>query len=287
MKKQENMKKYYDIIIDLKGIDEFKEMLNRLHNFYIKNDALPDIKLRNYLLISKRGGGITTLVKTFAEYLNAAKAIEFCGTVKSFEFKLEYIAPELYFSELTRLNNAISGFAGYNRFYKGIICININEWLDHIGESHFMKFLNYISSNNDKLLAIFCIHSDTKNKLEAVESVLASHLRIDSLTLRFPDENELVELMESQYIQDKGFSFTEDAKTLLSETIKEIASENQFNGFKSIVQLSNDILFNIITTDWGGNKHISADMLSCYSKDSNYVKRTKTRIGSELTIGFG
>jgi len=286
--RRETMEKCFDSIMELKGADEFKAMVKRLDIFLKNKEAysLTDVSLPNYLWVARRGGGISTLVKTFAEYLYAARAIEFCGTVKSFEFKLDYIAPETFFSELTRLDNTISGFAGHNRFYKGVSCINIDEWLEHTNEDHFTKLLNYISSNSEKLLVIFCILNDDKNVIGAVESALSSHIRFESLSLRFPDSNELVELVESRHIQDKGFTLTRSAKTLLRETIEEIAAGKNFNGFKSISQLANDILYNILTTDFGDSKHISADMLSCCGKDSNYVKRARSQIGVKKVIGF-
>ena len=284
MNREKKIEECFNDIMELKGNDEFKEMIKRLHIFlenkktYSWTAALP-----NLLLMVKRGGGITTVVNAFAEYLYAAKAIEFSGKVKFIEFKLDYVSPESFFSELTRLNNVILDFAGHNLFYKGVVCINIDEWLQHINDAHFMKFLNYIASNNDKLLVILYIHSDAKNIIDNIEAVISSQIRLETLKLRFPDVNELIELVESWHKLDNGFTLTKDAKILLTETIKEISTGEHFYGFKSIVQLYNDISYNILTSDLNGKKIISADMLSCFGKDSKYVKRAKVRI---CTIGF-
>jgi len=91
-------------------------MVKRLHIFLQNKKAysLTDISLPNYLWNVKQGGGLTTLVTVFAKYLNEAKAIEFCSMVKAFEFKLEYLPPETFFSEITRLDNTISSLAGHN-----------------------------------------------------------------------------------------------------------------------------------------------------------------------------
>jgi len=187
---------------------------------------------------------------------------------------------------LTRLNSMISSFAGHNRFYRGVISININEWIDHTGEDHFTKFLNFIASNNDKWLVVFNISTENKKSIENVETTLSSYLRIETLRLRFPEKAELVELMESQYMQDKEISFIECAKILVSEAIDEISAGKQFNGFKSIIQLTNDILFHIYSTNEGNKKNISAEMISCFSKDSCYIKRAKSCIETNKTIGF-
>ena len=197
---------------------------------------------------------------------------------------LGYISPEMFFSELTRLDNAISCHAGHNRFYKGVVCINIDEWAEYTSEAHFTTFLNYISSNNDKLLVIFCIHTDAKNVIETVEYALSSHIRFESLSLRFPDTNELVEFVESQYVLNTGLFLTMDAKNLLGETIMEIADGKHFNGFKSIEQLAQDMMYSIFTEGLSNNQSISANML--YGRNSVFVKRMKGCTNAGKRIGF-
>jgi hypothetical protein len=93
--------------------------------------------------------------------------------------------------------------------------------------------------------------------------------------------------VEDRYIKDKGFSFSDEAKVLLSETIGELTAGKQFNGFKSVNQLAGDILYNILTTDVKSVKEITAEMLSGYEKDSPYVKqRVKGQDGTKKIIGF-
>jgi len=287
MSRQENMGKCLNAIMDLKGVDELKSTVKQLHIFLknIKMFSVTNVVPPNYLWIAKRGGGITTSVKTFTEYLYAARAIEFCGKVKSFEFKLGYIAPELFFSELTRFDNLLSALAGHHHRYKGVVCINIDEWLEHTGEVHFAHFLDYMASNSDRLLAIFCTYTDNKNNIEAVETALAAHVRFETLSLRFPDVPELVEFVESRFREGGGFTLTENAKVLLSETIGEISVGKNFKGFKSVEQLANDILYNILTTDLNDSKQISAEMIARYDKNSPYVKLAKSQI-KKKTIGF-
>ena len=287
MSRQLAITKHFNAIMELKGADELKETVKRLHIFLKNKEAysLMDVTLPDYLLIANRGGGITTAIEAFTEYLYAVRAVEFRGLVKFLEFKLEYIQPNVFFSELTRLDNTIASFAGHNRYFKGIIGIDINEWLDHLDEAHFSKLLDYISSNNNKLLVIFCINSDEKNIISSVESAISTKVRIESMNLRFPDANELVELIEVQYLQSRGLTLTNDAKLILLETIEEIAKSKHFNGFKSIARLANDILYSIFAADIKDNL-ICPKMLANYGKDSEYVKRAKAQIGHKKIIGF-
>jgi hypothetical protein len=287
MNKLEIIEKRFDAIMELKGAEELKKECIRLETF-LKNKAthfLTDLTPPNYLWIIKRGGGNTTWLKEFAEFLYSKKAIEFCGIELFIEFKLEYNSPNAFFSELTRLDKTIAAFAGHNRYYKGLICINIDDWLAHTTEEHFIKLLEYLSSNNSRLLVIFCIQTEDKNFIKSVESALSSHMRLVSLSLRFPDAKELVELVESRYIQKTGFSFTESAKKSFQDTIKELITCKNFNGFKSVFQLADAVLYDILASDLREKKQISAEMLSNYSKDSDYVKLLKNKIDTK-TIGF-
>jgi hypothetical protein len=288
MSRQGTIDKYYDAIMESNCADEFKAMINRMHIF-LKNKkkyGLSGISLPNYLWAAKRGCGISTLAKLFAEYLYASKAIEFCGTAKLFEFKLDYIEPQSHFTELSRLNNSIIGFAGHNRYFKGVGCLDINEWIDHADEDHFKTMLDYVSDNKDHLLVVFCIHTDNKTTINTIETAILSHMRLETLTPQFPDVDELIAYIETRFINSDGFFFTEDAKELLHESIVEITGSECFNGFKTISQLSEKIMFNILTTELNNKKQITAEMLSDIAKDSSFISKLKMQYSTKRMIGF-
>ena len=279
--------KSFDSIMQLLGVDEFKATVERLRKFQQNKEtfAASDVTLPNYLWIAKRGGGVSTCINAFAEYLHAAEIIEFTGIVKYFEFKLAYIVPDAYFSELARLNNTITEIAGHHRYFRGVACINIDEWIQHTNETHFTKFLDYLGSKKDKILAVFYVHTSDKRTVEAIESTLTSYTRLETVNLRFPTTEELLEHYISKYFIKQGFFLTNDAMLLLAESIQEIVTGKHFYGFFTIKQLANDILFSLLTSNLNGHD-ISADMLSDFRKDSAYIKRIKKFIGSGNVIGF-
>ncbi|MDR0437977.1 MAG: hypothetical protein LBH22_06720 [Bacteroidales bacterium] len=284
------MEKCLRAILELKGIGELKSAVKKLHLFLKNRDALSmtDVALPNYLWTAKRGGGVTTLVKAFTEYLYAARAIEFCGRVKSFEFKLNYVAPDSFFSELARLDNSFFDHAGHHHRYKGVVCINIDEWLEHTNEVHFVNFLDYIARNNDRLLVIFCTYTDNKKFVETVEMALAAHVRFETQSLEFPGVPELVEFVESR-LESKGFSLTEGVKALLNESVEKISVARNFSGFRSVEQLANEISYYILANDLNNGKQmqITADMIACFNKNSLYVGHlTKPQISMKKQIGF-
>jgi hypothetical protein len=111
-------------------------------------------------------------------------------------------------------------------------------------------------------------------------------MRLELLTIKCPDSNGFLDVIE-QKLLDKGFTLTEDARNLLKNTVTEISSGKQFIGFKSIIKLANEIIFDLLTMDLNGNKIITAEMLSKYDENSKYVEQAKRNINFERKIGFG
>ena len=287
MNRHECANKCFDDIMTLQGIDEFKAMVQRLRKFQHNKEkySMSDVTLPNYLWIAQRGGGISTCIDVFAEYLYYERIIEFTGIDKYFECKLAYISPEAFFSELVRLNNTISEIAGRHRYFRGLVCINIDEWVEHTDESHFYQFLDYIASSNDKVLAILYVHTTNKRIVRKIESSLSSHIRFETVQLRFPKVNELVEFIETKYFIRHGFCLAADARMLLKDSILRMVQGEHFNGFITIKQMANDILFSLLESSIGSFE-ISAGMLLNFHKESTYVKRIMALGGSDRTIGF-
>jgi hypothetical protein len=87
-------------------------------------------------------------------------------------------------------------------------------------------------------------------------------------------------------MKDKGLALADDARILLSETIREISTAKNFRGFMSVEHLVNGILYDVLTSDLKGIKQISANMIARYDKHSDYVRRAKFQFDTKKSIGF-
>jgi len=284
--RQQNADKCFNAIMELQVVGELKDIAKKLLKFQQNTErySVTDISLPNYLWLLKRGGGLSTCVNAFAEYLYAAKIIEFSGTVKYFEFIPAYTNPDTYFSELTRLNNIVSEIAGHYRHFKGIACIILDEWINHTDEANFLNIFDYIANHNDKLLAVFCVHTNDKTTIERIQSAIIRYMRFETISLGFPNAVELAEFIETKYFKTSDFHFAEDAKRLLIESIGSIIEGKNFNGFVTIKQIANDILYSLLTSDLSASK-ITSKMISNFEKDSDYISRIKSA-GKNNPIGF-
>ena len=287
MTKKKNVTEAFDSIQALKGNDEFKQMVQRL-NFFLHNKAvhgLPEISLPSYLLSIAKGGGITNLANTFANFLHATGAIEFCGNEKMLEFSLRYKEPELYFSELTRLNNKLTEAAGYNHKFKGLVCVNIEQWHGHEYEPHFSLFLDYVAENKD-ILAVFYTHKTDEKALKGMEAAISLRLRIEPLALRFPNAAELTEYVEAKHFNSKGFSLADDARATLQRIVGRLVAGAHFGGFKSIDRLAQDILYSVLSQGTIDSKLVSNEILAAFDKDTTDIDRINTLASTKKIIGF-
>jgi hypothetical protein len=287
MDNPEYIDKCFDNILALEGVEELKATVQRLQKFHKNKEkySITDVALPNYLWIANRGGGISTCVNAFSEYLDAAKLFPFTGNVKYFEFIPAYIEPNAYFSELTRFNNTISDIAGHHSHFRGVACIIIDEWIEHVNEKNFYKLLDYLENKTDKILSIFCVHTNNKRIIGEIEASLSSYLRFETINLRFLSPDELISFIDNKYLYSYNFRFTKEAKALLLESINEIVSGKNFNGFVTIKQLANDIMYNLLTSNINNNE-ITVDLLSNFDKKSSYVKRLKKLFGNDSIVGF-
>ena len=283
------MNQFYTDIMNLKEVEEFKRVIKRWNilseNMRTKPMNAPII-LPDMLWVAQSGVGKTNLLKLMAEYLSSQNNLmEFYGDVKFFEFLLNYCHPNEYFSELQRLIDEIVNAAGFRNEFKGIVHIDINEWIDHFEEKHFVSLMEYLSSNSDKWLIVLSVYSDKKEKIHNLNAFLSMYLRIEKITLSFPKTDELFEFIEDM-LNQYGLTLKEDAKKLLFDTIEKLRKNKYFDGFKTIIMLCQDIVYDVFSNENIEELSLGANMLSKFSADSDYIKNMVANIERVNQIGL-
>ncbi len=285
----ESVNQYYEKIMALKEADEFKRVINRwqiLSENIKKYPTDAPIILPDMLWIAKSGVGKTNLLRLMSEYIYSQKNLmEFYGDVKFFEFLLNYCSPGEPFTELQRLSDEVNNAAGFRNEFKGIVHININEWVEHFEEKHFISLMEYLSSNSDKWLIVLTAYSEDSKALHNLNAFLSMYLRIERIKLSLPKTEELFEYIESN-LNEYGLKIEEDAKKLLYATIEKIRRNKYFDGYKSIKMLCQDIVYSIFSNGELKNYTLTADSLIEFAEDSDYVKRTVANIEKVNQIGL-
>lgn len=280
---------YYEKIVQLNTSDEFKRIIEKwqiLSNNMKQYPMNASVLLPDMLWVAKSGVGVTNLLKLMSEYLAEQKNLmDFYGDVKFFEFLLNYCDPHEKFTELQRLMEEVNHAAGFRSEFRGVVHVNITEWLTHFEEKHFISFMEYLSANSDKWLVVLTVDTEDEKKLHNLESFLSMYLRLEKVTLGLPDTATLFEYVERN-LRSYGLILEDDASRLLTDTLNKMRKHKYFDGFKSIKMLCQDIVYSVFSKDDMGSYSLNAEMLKAFSADSEYVKRTIGNIERVNKIGF-
>lgn len=284
-----SMNQYYEKIMQLKGADEFKALVKKWETLSGNIKKFPTnapVILPDMIWVAKSGVGKTSMLKLMAEYLaSKGNLMDFYGDVKFFEFLLGYCDPRSEFTEIQRLMDEVSNAAGFRNEFRGIIRIDIDEWLGHFEEKHFVDFCEYLAANNDKWFIILSVYSEDETKLHNLEAFLSMYLRLERMTLDLPETEDLFEYIEGK-LSDYGLSLSPDGKELLSATIEKLRKNKYFDGFKTIRLLCQEIAYSAFSREQMDSYVLTSDDLAAFGPDSDYVKRTVIKLEKVNKIGL-
>ncbi len=279
----------YQKVLKQKGMSEFKELVKKWEalseNIESKPTGLPVI-LPDIFLISRSGTGRTYLLQLLAEYLtNKKNLLDFYGDVQYLEFMLNYCAPNEHFSEIQRFMSEISNAAGFRSEYRGLIYIDIDEWRSHFEEKYFVSFLEYLSDNSDNWLIVLSVTDTDDANLSRMESLISSFLRIEKITIEPPTLDEHM-IYANEILALYGFSLSDDAEGVISDSVGLICKNKYFDGYKTIKMICQDIIYTAYTNGKKANRPLTAEDVIDFCVDSDYIKRMILNIERTKKIGF-
>lgn len=285
------MNNYYEQLMNFKGADELKELVGRweiLSENISKRSFDAPIVLPDLFIYTRAGYGNTKLLSLLSDYLDSKQNLmSFYGDVKFFEFKLEYCDPDTDgFKELYRLIDSIEAAAGFRNDFKGIIHINVDEWVGHHREKYFLDFLQFLRMNTAYWMVVLSISDNIENDdTREMEGVVSMYLRIEKITLHMPSVKELVEYA-SEYLSKYGLALDGGARDVLMGSVEILRNNKYFNGLNTIIYLCSDIVYSLFSESTTVGNIITAEMLSDFSADSEYIRRTVIKIEKTVTLGF-
>ncbi len=287
-KDPETKESYFERICRLREAEDFTRVLRkwdalsrRVENFADFPMVLPDL-----FWVARSGVGKTNLLKLLSEYLSRCGSLmRFHGNVKYFEFMLDYCAPDAPFGEIRRMINEVNAAAGFRNLYRGIISIDIEEWLGHCEEKHFISFLEYLASNSDDWLIIFNVTGEREEEIERLESILSMYFRLEKSVLSLPDTDALLEYV-SERLAEYNLVLDVSASVLISSVIDRMRENKYFDGYKTLISLCRDIAYEVYSGGEFSGRTVTGGQLSRFAPDSEYVRRATWRAERKNKIGF-
>lgn len=266
----------YTQIMNLPDSYEIKDIVRRWQTLSDNLDRLPPempVLLPDLFLIAGYGVGRTHVLSLLADYLSSQKNLmDFYGDVNFFEFFVNYRKPEETFTELPRLMESVSAAAGFRSEYRGIVSLDVDEWIGHCEEKHFIDLLEYLTDNSDRWLIVFTVSSGDRSKEEVsrMEAVLSMFLRIEKAELRLPDAEELLQYVRTG-LMNYSIILKDDAAALLTASITKLSENKYFDGYKTLNMLICDIVYRIYSDKSFNRRDVSADELADFAEDGSYI----------------
>lgn len=280
--------RYYSSIMELEESDDIKHIIRRWSNFSKNKFRLTQggpVVLPDMLWVVKSGQGKTNLLHLISEYLAEEHLMEFCGDVKFIEFDFEYSASEFTFHAFDQFKDMLLNAAGFRNMFQGVICVNINEWVDHLDDRRFLSFVEYLSENSDIWHIIFSTDCSDQDKLVKLEAFLSVYFRIEKVRFKTPKASHFVNYIEQQ-LKKHQVTLDECARKILTETVEELQQTEYFDGYKTINMLCSDLIYRQFSADEFEGYVVGEKTALYYAKDSDFVTRTKQNIEKRKEIGF-
>ncbi len=284
------MNPYFDTIMNSPLPEDVKALVrkwNTLSDNMRAIDHRVSVLLPDLFWVVHSGAGKTTFLRLLADYLKSqGNLMDFYGNVDVFEFLLGYCPEHQSFTELQRLMDTVKSAAGFRNEYRGIMCIDIDEWVEHYTEKHFISFMEYLSANSENWLIVLSVSPHKDTALHELQAFLSMYLRLETIRMDLPSDEQLVVYLETA-LREYGFSLADDAKELLLHTLAALRKNKHFDGYKSARLLAKDIVYHLYSGEVLPGDTLTAATLVGFAENSHYVQNMIfTASSSHGTIGF-
>jgi hypothetical protein len=198
---------------------------------------------------------------------------------------LNYCPSGEHFSELQRLMNEIDNAAGFRYEYRGIVYIDIDEWIGHFEEKHFVSFMEYLSDNSDSWLVVLSVSNKNKEQIDNMETFISAYMRIERVNIELPKVEDLMTYGE-EILSSYGLTLSGEAKAIVSESVKTLCKNKYFDGYKTVKMLCADIAYESYIEGVGKDGKLDASDVAKFSVDGDYIRRMLVKIEKKTQIGF-
>ncbi len=190
---------------------------------------------------------------------------KFYGEVPCVCYRLNYVAPFNEFKELRNLIMRIKENTGLRSEFRGVVAINIDEWIGHEKDDYFTIFLKYLHDHSSYIQYIFYSHENKKLQdmmSETIKVLTISYQSIDETK----DMDKLYKIVKYRFkCQHKDVSL-EDVTYLTDELFNKHIDLYNENILDSIIldmikSMDGDILNKDMIQQYFNNQHTLVNMI--------------------------
>lgn len=281
------MNQKYNEIMRLFGVEDFKCIIKKwdvLSDNMATVPGRPKIVLPDLLWVMNSGVGRTNLLNHLAEYLySKGNLMDFSGNVKFFEFVLNQQSATVAVNEIQRFMDSVTKAAGFRNSFRGIVCVDVDEWVDSYEEKLFTSFLELLASHSEEWLIVLSISEVEGKNCDNFISYISAYLRIETLRIEMPKAEDLLIYLKNK-LALHGLSLNESSCEKMMISIEQLKLNEGFDGFKSLDMLAQDMVYEHFCVQDSKKGEIPDSIIDKFDADSKYVTRLVCK--KKPTIGF-
>lgn len=116
------------------------------------------------------------LILRLAREAQEAHPEDFAGKTPCVYYKIPYVPPYETFRELRRLILHIRENTGLRAHFRGVVAIEVTQWLGHETDEYFTVLLKYLSDHRGLWQAALVLNSETESQTQRFLSACASYI---------------------------------------------------------------------------------------------------------------
>lgn len=272
------IQKYYQQIMNCWGMEQVKEVVKKWELLRKNVGSFPadePVLLPEYLWFSRSGTGKSEMLQLLAAYLDAGQIMPFSGMERVIEYDLEYCEENEPFEDLDNLIKYLSASSGYHNEFKGILAVNLDNWLPHLDNPHFVEFLEFLSEHNRSLLLILIAWPD-KEYMDKLEKILSLYLRVHTVMIEMPEAEEMFAFIEAK-LERYHCALSEEAGAILLDTLRELRDMEGFDGYKTLEFMVQEIVYEYYCGEKVSSHVIGPDVILDFLENGKFVDRYRKR----------
>ena len=282
MQEEENreliVQKYYQQIMNCRGMEQVKNIVKKWELLRKNIGSFPadePVLLPEYLWFSRSGTGKSEMLQLLAAYLDAGKIMPFNGMERVIEYTLEYCDENEPFNQLEDLIKYLSVSSGYHNEFKGILAINLDNWMHHLDNPHFVEFLDFLSEHNRSLLLILIAWPD-REYMDKLRRMLSLYLRVHTVMIEMPGADEMFSFIASK-LERYHCRLSEEAGKLLLDALNALRELEGFDGYKTLEFMVQEIVYEYYCGEKVSSHVIGSDVILNFLEDGKFIERHRKR----------
>lgn len=281
------IKKSLSAIMDLYGMDEFKELAKKLCVIAKNRQQLSSttVYLPNYFFVTDAGCGVTTHIKLLANLIAALRLHPFQGERRFFEMVIDEDAFKQN-QGFDRLLHLCRQMAGFHEHFCGVVGLEINDWVDHAGKPELDRLLSYVEDMHGSILFVFEVDMKHKDKLNSLLHRFSMEMPLEIVHFHLPDAAQLCQQMD-KFLSRRGFALSGGAYDELLTLMPRLTALKDFDGYQSLENLADELVYHYLSGGSVSTHDIPAEALGFVTAPGGYLDRLASRYDRDRRrIGF-